>query len=128
MKNFDEWNIIKKEVNKNERHTTFHEGEIWWCSIGLNIGDEEDGKNNNFERPILVLKKFSKNMFIGIPLSTKIKEGKYYINFTSNDFSYSVLLSQTRPLSSKRLVRKISKLSKGKIIKIKDAYKKLLDL
>ena len=91
MKDFDVWNTIKKEVNKNERYTTFHEGEIWWCSIGLNIGDEEDGKNNNFERPVLVLKKFSKNMLIGIPLSTKIKEGKYYINFTSNDFSYSIL-------------------------------------
>ncbi len=30
-----------------------------WCSIGINVGDEEDGKNELYERPVLVIKKFN---------------------------------------------------------------------
>ena len=31
------------------------------------MGFEEDGKNDNFVRPVLVLKKFNNDMFLGIP-------------------------------------------------------------
>ena len=129
MKDFNSWNIIKKEVEKTlENKAIFHEAEIWWCSIGLNVGDEEDGKNEKFERPILIIKKFNKNLFIGIPLSTKVKDGKYYVNFKTKDFEYSVLLSQTKVMSSKRLIRKINKLSRGRYTEVKQKYKDLLDL
>lgn len=45
MKDFDIWNNQKKEIEKID-HTeiTFSEREIWWVSLGKNIGDEEDGK------------------------------------------------------------------------------------
>ena len=45
MKNFDTWNKEKKNL-ENVGHDTlaFHEREIWWCSIGFNLGDEQDGK------------------------------------------------------------------------------------
>jgi mRNA interferase MazF len=129
MKEFDSWNILKKGldalVNTN---AIFHESEIWWCSVGLNIGDEEDGKNEKYERPVLILKKFSRNLFIGIPLSTKVKEGKYYVNFTTDCFEYSILISQTKIMSSKRLIRKINKLSRGRFSIVKQSYKDLLNL
>lgn len=48
MKNFDEWNIIKKQIEKTDKIVEFSETEIWWTSIGLNIGDEEDGKNEKY--------------------------------------------------------------------------------
>ena len=47
MKNFDDWNKIKKDIEKSKIDKVFHTQEIWWCSIGINIGFEEDGKNNN---------------------------------------------------------------------------------
>ena len=79
-KDFDDWNELK---NKYESHNNqiFEENEIWWASIGVNIGFESCGKNSNFNRPVLILKKFNKFIFLGIPLSSKIKQGKYYYNF-----------------------------------------------
>ena len=50
---FQDLHIIKKD--------------IWWVSVGVNVGFEEDGKNDNFVRPVLVLKKFNNDMFLGIP-------------------------------------------------------------
>ncbi len=129
MKNFNEWNILKIKINnKKEIAPIYHKSEIWWCVLGVNLGHEEDGKNQNFERPILVLRKFSKDLFVGIPLSTKIKEGEFYVNFKTDKLEYSVLLSQARVLSADRLVRKINKISRGGFSKVIDGYRKLMEL
>ena len=129
VKNFREWSKIKIGLEKIDLNKIeFSETEIWWTSIGINLGDEEDGKNEKYERPVLVLKKFSNKLFIGLPLSTKVKEGKFYINFKTETFEYSVLVSQLKVMSSKRLIRKINKLSRGRFNQVKEACKKLLSL
>ena len=48
---------------------TIKERDIWWCSIGVNIGDEIDGKNELFHRPVLILKKFSSELCLVAPTS-----------------------------------------------------------
>ncbi len=60
-KEFDLWNSKKKLFNGKplSKHFYFHEREVWWCGIGINIGVEIDGKNSDFERPVLVVKKFN---------------------------------------------------------------------
>ena len=57
-KDFDKWNSEKKLVDKKtvNRDLFFYAREIWWCSAGLNIGVEADGKNENYERPFLIIK------------------------------------------------------------------------
>jgi mRNA interferase MazF len=74
LKEFDNWNEQKKCLHKIEQLPMFSEREVWWCSLGVNVGDEQDGKGENFTRPVLVLKKFNRNLFVGVPMSTKIKE------------------------------------------------------
>lgn len=37
------------------------------------ISDEQDGKNAEFTRPVLVLRKFNHSLFLGIPLTTNRK-------------------------------------------------------
>jgi mRNA interferase MazF len=54
-KNFNEWNFLKQNLDKKEKTIFFKERDIWWCSLGLNIGHEENGKNTYFTRPILVI-------------------------------------------------------------------------
>ena len=78
QKDFNSWNEIKKKLDANERSLFFKERDIWCCSIGLNVGHEENGKNQFFSRPILVVRKFNRNLFLGVPLTTKIKENEYY--------------------------------------------------
>ena len=73
IKDFDTWNALKKEL-ENENIRIVHEGQIWWCSLGLNIGHEQDGKNQKYERPVLIIKKFNNAVVWTVPLSTKIKE------------------------------------------------------
>ncbi len=67
IKDFENWNKLKQKLESRKNIPTFKEREIWWCSIGVNIGCEEDGKNQLFNRPILIIRKFNNNMFLGAP-------------------------------------------------------------
>lgn len=112
-KNFDKWNTIKKEVDKKivGRNLYFYEREVWWCSLGVNVGVEADGKNNNFERPVLILKKFNGDMVWVAPLTSKERFGDYYHKVTHEGGDSWVCLSQIKTLSTKRLLRKIGMIS-----------------
>lgn len=83
---------------------TYKARDIWWTTIGHNLGDEEDGKGALFSRPVLVLKTFNRHLFWGIPLSTVQKNGKYYYQFTVHGKHSTALLSQLRIFDTKRLL------------------------
>jgi len=104
MKNYQKWMPVKAEIhNDGNRPIGFKEGEIWWCSLGENIGFEEDGKSSRYTRPVLVYKVYSRQLFIAIPLSTTKNRGKYYFEFEFNGKISVALLSQIRALDSSRL-------------------------
>lgn len=125
-KDFDKWNEHKKRINETDADLYFYERDIWWCSLGVNVGFEQDGKNEHFTRPILILKKFSKDVFIGIPLSTSKKEGRYYFKFKFNNQESNALLSQIRLFDTKRLVDKLGKLPKSVFKEIRQRAKDIL--
>ena len=105
QKDFTAWHERKTFLsNRVHPRVFFHEGEIWWLSIGLNMGFEEDGKGSAFERPVLVVRKFNQNFFYGILLSTTQRMGPYYYRF--RDRGDSALLSQMRAFDSRRLRNK----------------------
>jgi mRNA interferase MazF len=126
MKNFDEWNDIKKEMHTKPLNAYVHKREIWWCSLGINIGDEEDGKNDMYERPVLILKVFNQRAVLVVPLTTQVKENIYYFSFTHDDVSFSAMLSQVRLISTNRFSRKIRKIEPDIFIEIKESMKKVL--
>ncbi len=123
IKDFEKWNEVKKVLDKKESAPTFKEREIWWCSIGLNIGHEENGKNIDYSRPILVVKKFNNDFFLGSPLTTKIKEKHYYRKISFKEKEQCVMLSQTRPYASRRLINKMGDLSGKQFFEIRAALK-----
>lgn len=122
-KDFQKWHTKKKYVHENEKIPYFYDREIWWCSIGLNVGYEQDGKNENFERPVLVLKKFNKYILWIIPLTSRLKSGKYYYHFKFEKEKSVAILSQLRLISSQRLLRKIGMISEIDFAKIRQAIK-----
>ena len=124
---FDNWNKVKKKVNNKKGVFSFREKEIWWCHLGHNIGYETYGKSEFFTRPIIIFKKFSSNSFIGIPTSTKIKEGIWYQNFTFSGEKQTALISQIKFVDSKRLQRKLGELTKYDFNKVKSSFEKLFD-
>ena len=72
---------LKKNLDKKEEIIQFYQGNVYFMSIGRNVGYESLGKNDLFLRPILVYKKLSKTTFLGISLTSKEKEGTYYYSF-----------------------------------------------
>lgn len=80
----------------------------------------EDGKNYDFERPVLIIKKFNRQIVLGVPLSTKNKDNPYYFPFTHNGMTFSVMLSQLRLLSTKRFIRRIRKIDSVLFAEIKN--------
>ena len=61
VKTFVAWIKVKIKAHLSERVQSFAEGEIWWVSLGQNVGYEANGKNEKFERPVLVVRKFNKD-------------------------------------------------------------------
>jgi len=100
---FDRWNNLKKDLNSKKEIIKFRQGDIYFMSIGQNIGHESYGKNELFLRPVLVYKKLTKTTFIGIPLTSKHKEGSYYFSFNyKKDKTSTAMLNQMRVYDIRR--------------------------
>jgi hypothetical protein len=79
QKDFSTWFTLKPVLDiKDCSKLFFKEREIWWCSIGCNVGEEIDGKSDIYSRPVLVFKKLTKYSFIGLPLEVRLMVCVYY--------------------------------------------------
>lgn len=110
MKDFDNWNKLKKKVEDRKRMIV-KSGAICICNFGLNIGYETDGKNEYYVRPAFVLLGFGLNGGVVVPLTSTNKKSKFLIELNK---SSKLNLSQIRYLDSKRFYREIEILPKQK--------------
>ena len=85
LKIFVAWTKIKVMVHLSEREIYPKIKEIWWASLGQNIGVEINGKNENFERPVAVIKVFNRFGVLVAPISSTVKEDKYCVHFINNE-------------------------------------------
>jgi len=109
---FNRWNEVKKKTHSKENQVGFKEREIFWLRLGNNVGSEEFGKGNEFQRPVIIIKKLTKDLFFGVPLTSKIKQGNYFYTFTYNDkknktHTNTAMLLQLRTFDKKRLMGRI---------------------
>jgi mRNA interferase MazF len=121
---------IKAGINKRGergKNRGYKVGQIWWCSVGENVGHEEDGKGADFARPVLVVAGYSRRLFIGVPLSTTKNRGTHYHAFVADDGQESVaLLMQIRAFDTARLRNRKTVIHKDELAKITDKIKRLL--
>ncbi len=127
-KDFEGWNRKKQTLEKSKKHHLFKDGDIWWMSVGINVGQESCGKGDEYRRPVLVLRKLSGESFIGIPLSTQKKTGSWFAEFDLHGEIRYALLYQIRMFSANRLQRRIGTLSRNELFQIKEKLKELLEL
>ena len=52
----DNWNNVKQNTQKIDKKVYFKERDVFWLKVGENIGFEQSGKGDKFQRPVLVLK------------------------------------------------------------------------
>ncbi len=117
-KHFDEWNKIKKKLQANNSMPFFREREIWWYAAGENLGSEINGKGMKFSRPILIIRKYGKATFFGVPLSTQKLSGFWYCSITVNGAARCALLSQASSYSALRLYKKMDRVSETEFTKL----------
>ena len=77
MKEYDRWNIVKQKTVKNRRKLGIKTREIFWVKIGQNIGDEEYGKGEIFSRPAIIIRQLTGDLFLGVPLTSTLKNDDY---------------------------------------------------
>jgi mRNA interferase MazF len=112
QKDFQEWHTHKSDIHENKVRTFFHERDVWFASLGANIGFEQDGKGHEYLRPVVVFKKFNNESLWGIPTTKQNKNGKYYFKFDyKKGDSTTANLSQLRLIDCKRLKYRIGFIS-----------------
>lgn len=129
VQKYNKWNIKKQKINFSDNEGFyFQEGDVWWCSLGLNIGSESYGKGESFRRPVLILKKLSLDLCIALPFTSKKKFGSWFMNIMLDDMHQCVLLYQIRTLNTRRFQRKIGEVDRVTLTSIKEKLKRLLEL
>lgn len=125
-KDFSAWSKVKVESQLRTSPPTFKEREIWWCRIGVNIGDEEDGKSDNFNRPVLIVRKFNKKIFWGLPLTTQLKDKPHYFKIHFRNKNQCIMLTQLRVWDNKRLMNNMGMLTTEQFRAVKEKIKDLV--
>lgn len=79
-------------------------------------------KGYNFARPVVIFKKFNKEVFWSIPMTRKRKSGKFYVPVDLGDGEErSAIISQLRLVDAKRLLDKFTVLKTEDYAKIQKA-------
>ncbi len=140
LKEFVEWIKVKTKIHISDNSfLSYKQREIWWANVGLNIGSEQNGKNKNFERPVLILRKFGHQIFWAIPLTSNKKNNKYRIKIKYKEFYKNmagelideekdgvIVLNQLKAMSSKRLIRKIGVVPESEFETVREKVKEII--
>ncbi len=126
-KDFDAWNERKKSIQQNTQEIYFNEAEVWWCTLGVNIGHEQDGVGNLAQRPVLVLKKLSAETCVVVPLTSSHKTHplRIFVGITNERKSYAIL-SQLRVVDTKRFMERIIIIESDRFEEVRNAAKDML--
>ena len=130
MNKYDEWNEIKKKTSKNNIKIGIKPRDIFWVKIGHNIGSEEYGKGQNFTRPVIIIRKLTSELFIGIPTTSKLRNNDYFHQFQyhskkDGDIEVSAMILQLKVFSIKRITNRIGMINKNDFNKIIKKSQKL---
>ena len=110
--NFDEWNEEKQQIDRKTSRPPFVSvGDIWWISIGKNVGAEINGKNRRYSRPAVILKKLKHDFYLVAPTTSQIKHGSWCVSVRQGDATMSVCLHQIRTIDYRRVGSKLGTLA-----------------
>jgi mRNA interferase MazF len=117
-----DWVKVHIHLQSRKSRPSFKEGEIRWCSIGINVGVEILGKGADFVRPVLIYKKLDAASFLAIPLTTQPKEGSWYVHIKIGRAKSVAIIAQARVLDSKRLLKLIGTISDEELNRVRKVF------
>jgi mRNA interferase MazF len=126
MKRFLEWIGLKERLHAISHKPPYvSRGDIWWASVGENVGSEINGKSRLFSRPVIIFKKLAHGFYFVIPTTTKLHEGSWYIRFRHQSREMDACLHQARAIDYRRLSSKLGTLDDGDMERIGDGFSAL---
>ncbi|MEK9159763.1 MAG: type II toxin-antitoxin system PemK/MazF family toxin [Patescibacteria group bacterium] len=126
VKKFLEWIGLKERL-----HSIVHEaphvseGEIWWVSIGENVGAEINGKNYLFSRPAIIFRKLTHGFYFVIPVTTQLRTGTWYVSFSQQGREMTACLQHARSVDHRRLSTRLGELDEVDYKRVKNGFQKL---
>ena len=117
-----DWFRLKLVLWNKKSRVVFKQRELWWCSLGVNLGEEMFGKGGKFTRPVLIFRKLTGNSFMGLPLTSQRKDGSWYVEITQRGRKSWVMLNQARILDKKRLTNRIGTLDDKDFQRVKQSF------
>lgn len=117
---------MKQKLHRTKGDTFVHPREVWWCSLGVNIGSEIDGKNEGYERPVLVLRVYSRETLVILPITGKRKDNRFHCEVELGSRPVWVALTQVRVISNRRLLRKFDTISIEDFAHVRNLLQKYL--
>jgi mRNA interferase MazF len=126
MKNFPGWLRLKSRLHE-AGHTPPHvsEGDIWWASVGENVGSEINGKSDLFSRPVIILKKLSHGLYFVAPTTTQDRTGTWFVAIRQNAKQMVACLHQARAVDYRRLSSKLGTVDDEDFARVKDGFRNL---
>ena len=132
MKPFDVWNEKKKHIDSEQKRLGIKERDVVFIRMGINVGYEQNGKGEEFLRPVVVMKVFNKTLFLGIPLTSQERDGDFFmdISFVSKGESISstAILVQIKSFDTKRIKYKKGVVPKDIFAQLQETTAKRLTL
>jgi mRNA interferase MazF len=128
LKRFSEWFGLKKKLHERQQTPPLvFEREVWWASVGENVGSEINGKSALFSRPVIIYKKLSHGFYFVIPTTTQKKEGNWFVHVRYQRTDMTACLHQARAIDHRRLSsrldpRILSTGPRGKMSMLKSRY------
>jgi mRNA interferase MazF len=126
VKRFLEWIGLKEKLHtKEHKPPLVSKGDLWWASVGENIGSEINGKSDKFSRPVIIYKKLSHGFYFIIPTTTKYRQGSWYVTFRHQERDVTACLHQVRAIDYRRLYSKLGTLDDEDMARVKEGFHKL---
>lgn len=126
MKDFNSWLLLKAKLDALLHKAPFvSEGDIWWASVGENIGSEIGGKSSLYSRPVIIYKKLAHGFYFVIPTTSKNKTGTWYVSFEYKEQDMVAYLHQARSIDYRRLSSKLGTIAQADYLKIEQGFKNL---
>ena len=126
VKRFAEWIGLKESLHyKNHKPPFVSERDIWWVSVGENVGSEINGKSKLFSRPVVILRKLAHGFYFVIPTTTQAKEGSWFVSFRHGERDMVACLHQARAIDYRRFSSKLGMLDTNDFRKVQESFARL---
>src|SRR3989344_3894081 len=126
LKRFLEWIGLKEKLHQNDAEPPLvKERDLWWISLGENVGSEMNGKSRLFFRPGLVLKNLSRGFFLIAPSTSQKKEGTWYVPIQQEGKEMFICLHQIRTIDYRRLSTCLGQIAADDFKRVKEAFSRL---